>query len=408
MKEILFTIIGSLIGSFLGLLPGFHVNNIIPFLLTLPFLPLDLSIFIVSIAVSQIVSSFLPSVFLGAPESENALAVLPGHKMLLEGRGREAVKLVLVGSLLGAIFTILLSLATSSYFKMLYKISRPFIHYLIILTIALMLLTEKSFRRIVRSIFVLLLSGLFGLLIFNFPLISQNIVLFPALSGLFGASTLLTSLSERTKIPKQKRKQEIMLKFDKVAFCSLLGSFAGILVGFLPAIGISQAAIMVQYLAGIREVRSFLVTLGSINVANEIFSLFCLYLVKNPRSGASVAIQKIMGKLVFEDVLLFMLVSITSLGISSIITLLLSKEFSKLVERINYKFLTLFALSFLTLMVFIFSGLGGLLIFLTATSIGFTTIKLKVKRSYCMGVLLIPSILFFSKLTPYVLKILRI
>jgi len=39
-----------------------------------------------------------PSIFLGAPEADTALAVLPGHALLMEGRGEEAVRLSAIGS----------------------------------------------------------------------------------------------------------------------------------------------------------------------------------------------------------------------------------------------------------------------------------------------------------------------
>jgi putative membrane protein len=37
---------------------------------------------------------------LGAPDESKALNVLPGHRMLMEGKGFEAVKLNVIGSLL--------------------------------------------------------------------------------------------------------------------------------------------------------------------------------------------------------------------------------------------------------------------------------------------------------------------
>ncbi len=45
---------------------------------------------------------FVPSVFIGAPDPDEALSVLPGHRLLMEGRGMAAVRAAAVGSAVGA------------------------------------------------------------------------------------------------------------------------------------------------------------------------------------------------------------------------------------------------------------------------------------------------------------------
>jgi len=69
-----------------------------------------LSILILAIAVSHTFVSFVPSVFLGAPDEDTALSVLPGHRMLLRGRGYEAVLLTARGCLWGFVASLALIL----------------------------------------------------------------------------------------------------------------------------------------------------------------------------------------------------------------------------------------------------------------------------------------------------------
>ena len=48
-----------------------------------------------------------------------------------------------------------------------------------------------------------------------------------------------------------------------------------------------------------------------------------------------------------------------------------------------------------TVLVFVFTGVMGLLVLAVATAIGFLPVLWGVRRSHCMGVLLIPIILHF-------------
>ena len=115
------SLLGSGLGSLTGLAPGIHVNTLALVLVAsapavLPPLgavclaaggraedaPLLLVALIVSAAVAHSFLDLLPSIFLGAPEEETAMSVLPGHRMLLQGRGLEAARCSAYGSLVGA------------------------------------------------------------------------------------------------------------------------------------------------------------------------------------------------------------------------------------------------------------------------------------------------------------------
>ncbi|MDO9537169.1 MAG: tripartite tricarboxylate transporter permease [Thermoplasmata archaeon] len=114
---ILFTLLGSMAGIITGLVPGIHVNNVAYMilasqsaLLSLAMLAFgwaqpsgsELVIIICSLVIGNAIThtflDFIPSVFLGAPDAETALSLLPGHRMVLAGRGFEAVKCSIIGS----------------------------------------------------------------------------------------------------------------------------------------------------------------------------------------------------------------------------------------------------------------------------------------------------------------------
>jgi putative membrane protein len=404
IELLLFSLLGILLGTALGLLPGMNVNNILPMMLSLAiFLPPHyIAVLIISTAISQIFVSYIPSIFLGAPDADTSLSVLPGHRLLHEGRGYEAIKLTVIGGLGSLLVSFLAIYAFANYFTLAYELSRPYIHYAILLAILFMIFSEKRLKHMLGALAVISLSGLFGVITLGSSVVNQQNVLFPVLSGLFGISTIVISMSMRSKIPQQSDDDKTRLTTKNIFKSIALGSLAGIVVGFLPAIGVSQAATMVQYLGGMGDARNFLVSMSGIGTSNEVFSLLSLYLVGNPRSGASVAIGRILQP-TSNDILMFAGTIIFAAGISAVLTLYLGRKIPKLLARLDYRKLSIAVLAGIVGMVFVATGLLGLLVAFTSTSIGLLCASLGVKRGNCMGVLLVPSVLFFSGLNPLVL-----
>ncbi len=411
LEAIFFSILGIILGTILGLLPGIHINNVLPLILASAFLfssQINVAVFIVATAVAQVFTSFIPSIFLGAPDADASLSVLPGHRLLLEGKGYEAIRLTVIGGLGALLVSLVIVAIFANYFTVLYNLSRPYVHFLIGGAVLFMIISEKKLKKILSAVLIILLSGLLGIFVLNSSITSQQNALFPLLSGLFGISTLIVSLNTKSKIPPQKEDAQLHISRTVIIKSIMLGTVAGIAVGFLPALGVSQAATIVQYLGGMGEARAFLVSISGVNVANEVFSLNSLALVGNPRSGASVAVERILGIPTFYEVLLLVGVIMFTAGISSTVALYLGKKIPKLLVKLNYKLTSLSIILFTMAMVMIVTGLSGLLIAFTATAIGVLCAYLEIKRSHCMGVLLLPSILFFAGLNPSVISLLGI
>jgi len=161
-----------------------------------------------------------------------------------------------------------------------------------------------------------------------------------------------------------------------------------------------------QYLAGGGSGRSFLVTAAGINVANDVFSIVSLNLIGNPRSGASVAIQKVLGELGTQEAMYLIGVVLLTSGIGAWLTLILGKRIHKFFAKIDYRMVTKSVLFLLLGLVFIVTGLPGILLLLTSSSIGLLCVHLGAKRSNCMGVLLIPTLIFYLGLDPIVISML--
>jgi len=273
--------LGIAAGIITGLIPGVHVNLISLLLLSLSgyFLgftnPLVLSVFIIAMSVTHTFLDAIPATFLGAPDAAMALSVLPGHKLLLEGKGYEAVKLTVIGSLLSLIVVLLIIPLMIPIVPLIYEFIQPYIGYILIFVVVYMILKESSVKNKAWALVLFLLSGVLGLLTLNMPNLRQP--LFPLLSGLFGVSALVISLNQNTKIPKQKISETIFVEPKKKVKAVSAAVFSGSLTGIFPGLGSAQAAIIGMQLVGDIGNYAFMILIGGINTVNFVFSLVTLY-----------------------------------------------------------------------------------------------------------------------------------
>src|SRR3990167_4825266 len=157
IELILALAVGVLIGTFTGLFPGIHINLVSAFLLSVStFLltittPLSLVIFIASLSITHTFIDFIPSIYLGAPNEDSFLSVLPGHKLLLRGQGHKAVIITSLGCLSGILIFLILA--------PLFLITR-----------------EKGIYKKVLAFFVFILSGFLGIAVLNNPIIKEPLL----------------------------------------------------------------------------------------------------------------------------------------------------------------------------------------------------------------------------------------
>ena len=226
----------------------------------------------------------------------------------------------------------------------------------------------------------------------NQELINQPLL--PLLTGLFGSSSLLISIKNKTIIPKQIITKKIRIHSYKPLLGALIASP---LCSFLPGLGSGQAAIIGNQLSKIHssDKRGFILLLGATNTLVMGFSFLSLYLISKTRTGAAVAINNLIG-IPSTKLLILIIFAITFSGIFSFfLTIKISKIISRKIEKINYQRLSILTIIFLTFLVTIFTGLLGLLIFIISTLIGVYCISLGVRRTNLMGCLLIPTIIFY-------------
>lgn len=375
--NLLSALLGVIIGIVCGLTPGIHTNLIAVVVSTLPLNPVFACVFLVCVAVTNSIVDAVPSVFLGA--SEDVMSLLPGHKLLVEGFGVEAVKFTLIGSLFGIVISILLIPVFYYSFPLILNTIKPYMFFIIVPIVAFLLFRNFS----IWNFIIFLLSGLLGLIVLS----SVKDPLFPLLSGLFGGSGLILSAS--TKIPKQK-KGEITLPKKNIVKGVTNGVLAGSVVTLFPGLGPSQAAAMLP----VKNTGfSYLILTGALGSVDVVVSLVTWFVLNKARNGAVVILQQIVGTI---DITLFVYVIgciLFSVGTASIFSIYAARLYSKIMQRVNYTIVCISVVVFLNILVLLISGFLGLLVFWIATFVGVLAPLTGACRSHAMGVLIVPLIL---------------
>ena len=385
---------GIIFGVVAGLMPGLHPNNTIPIIVGMSFLfsPLEASIVLISSGIINIFVNFIPSIILGAPEDGTVLSVLPGHKMLMEGRGFEAIKLSVVGGLGGILFSLMILPLFALVIPTVYELIRPHIHFILIPAVAWMIFSEKKYGKLF-AILVFFASGFLGLIVLDY----SDAALFPLLSGLFGLPTLLIAIWSKTSLPKKFEEREEKMERRELFKSISIGSIGGIIAGLLPGLGSAQSTALTQQMfrEKDRDGRKFLISIGAVGSSDLVYSLLALYLIGNPRSGIAVAVSKLI-EVGFNELLMLISVIIISTGLGVFLTLKLTRISLKFLRKLNYSQLCLWTLVFIYVLIFIFSGTLGLIIGAIAMFIGLIPNFCNIRRTHSMGCLLLPTILWFA------------
>ena len=384
-------------GIFTGLIPGIHVNLISVIVLSSSAIllqitsPIVVAVYVISLAITHTFLDSLPSIYLGAPDAGQELNVLPGHRLLHKGEGRNAIVYTVIGSLGCLILGIILFPVFIISMEKVYPIMKGSIGYILSLIMIFMIGKDKGKR--LKSLTLFLLAGCLGLLVFNTPNMSQP--LFPMLSGLFGFSILLTSLLQKSSVPEQDFNKPLTISKKNVVKSVSAASGVGFIAAFLPGFGSSQAAIVATNIVGDVGDEGFLSLVGGINTANMLISIATAFVLHKARNGAIVTVQKLMGIVGFREMLLFLGVALVVGGIAAFLALKISKVFARFMVRVNYNVITYSILGFITVLTFFFDGFIGLIVLFTATSIGLVASFWKIGKNHLMGCLILPVILYF-------------
>ncbi|MDN5357374.1 MAG: putative rane protein [Candidatus Methanomethylophilaceae archaeon] len=409
---LLMSLTGAFMGAFTGLVPGIHVNTLAAIMLaSYPSLssfisgfsdpevvPLLVSACIVSASVVHSFLDFIPSVFIGAPDADEALTMLPGHRLLMEGRGMVAVRAAAVGSVVGSFCAIVL--AVPIQYVMLNgaaSVVENLTLSVVIFVSAVVIFSAEGLhgRALATALFVA--SGALGIVCAmpempSSGIIGEGTLLFPLLTGLFGMPPLLESASSKGA-PEQRDDEG-----DTIGpVPGIKGVVTGCIAGWFPGITATAGAALSASVTREDDPEKFISLVASIGTVTSVFSLVTLSVTGSGRSGTSAVIKEIIGDglqgFCSSDFVLLLIAMCIASALGYIMTIAAGRGMSKLTERIDSRKMNRTALALILLLVLLMTGPCGMAVLAISTLLGLVPQSEGVSRIPLTGCLMIPVIL---------------
>jgi len=386
---------GIMVGTVSGLTPGVHVNNLTLLLASMAgSIAGPPKLVGAAILAAGVVHSFLdviPSLALGAPDPVMAAGALPGHRLVIEGQGREALRLSALGSGLAVAFALPLAIPVTAVMTSAYPHVRHHLPVLLVGVAAFLVFTEPTTDAKVGGLVVFCTSAALGIL--TLPLspsapLGVGGVLTPLFAGLFGAPVLVEAM-DGEGVPEQAEATLTMTQRALVV-TALAGAFAGAVVGYLPGVSSAIAAVLALALVPRRtEARGFIVATSGVNTSNTIFALFALVSLGTPRTGVMVALRETNAPLDLP----ILLASVAVAGVVGfVLVLVLGDTYLETVGELDYRRLSVGVLCLLVAVSFLFAGIVGVGLFAASAVVGLLPQRVGCRRVHLMGVLLGPLI----------------
>lgn len=383
---------GIVLGTLSGLTPGLHANNfallLAGFAPAIPAHPQYVGAAMLAAGVTHTFLDVVPALALGVPDPAFAPSALPGHKLVLEGRGREALRLSAMGSALAVGLAVPLAIPITLGMERAYPTIAANLSLVLGTVSVLLVITERTMIARVGGVIALLASGALGLLTLDVPaggVLPAGDMLAPLFAGLFGAPILIEALGGSGVPPQEDGTVTRGRGF--VFSVAAVGTVAGALVGYLPAISSAIAAAAALAILPHRGPRAFIVATSGVSTANTVFALFALVALGSPRTGVLVALES-------ADVPHNLPILLASVAIAAVcgflLVLVIGDRYLELVGSIDNVILSVGVLCFLLLLVLAFTGPVGVGVFLVSTLVGLVPGRFGSRRMTCMGVLLIP------------------
>lgn len=389
---------GVTLGIIAGFVPGIHSNTLAGLLAacSVPLIVVfgidGISVMIVSMMVVYTFADILPSTFLGVPDPDTVLSVLPAHNLCLMGNGEEAVRVSALGSLWGFVFCLPLFALFMIFLPSVQEYVDWGVGLVILLAAGLLIVFSKAPS---WSFAVFLVSGLLGIYAMRFSYFSFGVfgigeILLPLLTGLFGIPVLLTSMRALSK-PAEQTFSGLMISQGSIIGNGIKGAFAGAIVGWLPGFssGTANALLAVRRSSEKMDPREYLVSTSAANTSNAVLGLAALYALGRMRSGAMVTLAS------FDLPSVYLLVlAAGAAALAGYLVTVSSSKLSRVIMHLDQKIIARGVLLFLVGMTVIFCGPFGVLILILSTLVGLVPGMADIPRIFCMGAIMLPVMLF--------------
>ncbi len=384
---------GVALGTISGLVPGLHANNMALLLAgvapAVPGPPLYVGMAMLAAGVTHTFLEIVPTLALGVPDPAMAVAALPGHRLVLEGRGREALRLSVLGSTTAVLLAVPLSIPITRAMTVLWPTVRANLALILGAVAVGLVLTERGVGSKFVGAVSFGLSALLGVATLDLspsaPLAAGG-MLAPLFAGLFGAPVLIDAIGGEGIPPQDDPK--VAASKSSILGLSGLGTLSGAVVGYVPAVSSAVAATFALLaVPGRYGARGFIVTTSGVNTANTIFALFALLALGSPRTGVLVAVEAAS----VPHSLSHLLVGVAFGAIAGAVgVLVIGDRYLSVVGGLDPTRLSVGLLCALAALSYLFAGGVGVGAYLAATLVGLVPARFGAKRANLMGVLIGP------------------
>ncbi|SEV90343.1 tripartite tricarboxylate transporter permease [Halobacterium jilantaiense] len=383
---------GIALGTCSGLVPGLHVNTLALLLAAAaPLAPGPPHLVGAALLAAGVTHSFLdvvPMLALGVPDAAMAVSTLPGHRLVLGGRGREALRV----SALGSAAAVAVAFVLGAPVTWLAVRAAPAVYDHLPLVVAVLLgtlvLREDSWRARAGAVLAVVASGLLGVVALPMQpdgVVPTGDVLSPLFAGLFGAPVLLAAF-RGAGVPAQAD-SAVAVPPGAVVRPGVAGSLAGAAVAYVPGVSGAIAAIFALDFTSAEGDRAFVAALSGVNTANTIFALFALFALGSPRTGVLVAFER--ASLPRTLPLLLASVALAAV-VAAVLVPVLGDRYFRLVRAVDHRWLTAAVCVLLVALAWLLAGLTGVVLLGAATVVGLIPPAVGARRVHLMAVLLVP------------------
>ena len=387
-------LIGVLLGFVIGLIPSMHINTISYFFIFIGGYELlyNNSYFFISLAVSQLITSYISISAFGVPNDSTIMHLFPLQRLSKEGKLKKGVYLCLVGSFFGGVFSLLLFPVLYLLFSTLFDFNL-FIYGLIILILIMFVILEKTFKKRFAIISIILLSGVLGIFTLKYNYyISEPLMI--CVVGLFAFPFILESIFSKTKFIKQKD-CDVELNFKETSISSFLGTVGSLFMILIPSFSSSQASLLISKIKKQIDTDEYLIIFSSVAISALFFSFFLAINFYKPRLGyiAILLSNNIIGNSVSNFSLGLTL--FLSLCLSILLVSMFYKKIIDFISRLNLRLINISLIVFIFILIIMLFGIKAVPLLILSTLIGFLPLVFGVDRVILMSYIMIPTILFY-------------
>ena len=408
----------TVIACLLSCLPALHIYNLLGLVLWFGVFtgaewldhPLAAGCAVASVVAFSIANS-LPSIFLGAPDESAVLTVLPGQKLMMQGRGMDALMSTAAGGMVALlVMSFILGPVLPSVAKVVHRTLRPHSAWIIWSVITFMLMSEwpkggthhatrwerlyDGWRSTGAGLITFLLSGWLGFVLFYRPPIAHEVAfqnLMPAFVGLFSVPWLVMNVASRADIPEQIPHTTIGCTWRELATGSLSGLIGGLFAGYVPGVTGGVGGMLAGHASAQRDEHVFLAGQGA-SKASYYTAGFLLFMTPDLTisRGGSWILKSIYTPGGLGDYLLVLECIVIAACLSFLLMIPLARALCRFVSRLDYRRVSLITLGLCILLVLCMTGPAGFGVMLTASLIGFIPVIHHSRRLNALGIILLP------------------